>query len=198
MLSTLPRSKRGGHLRTMQLFCPVGVSENPKKKKEGNVIFAFVLTLVFFVSCDSLEDFSLLVIGLFCAQVKPFLTVNGHFRSSLFTKKRTSTTLFQRRRVVSQLLISSSLTFTKGDATPLRARLIPSGNRSSPWILVSSVHSRQIEKFFLHIRFGLQVYTVDAKKRIFTILSALAISRNVIISDVLTLVNYPGGIALFE
>ncbi len=40
------------------------------------------------------------------------------------------------------------------------------------------------KKFFLHIRFGLRVYLVDAKNRIFAIFSAPAISKNVIISDI--------------
>ncbi len=38
--------------------------------------------------------------------------------------------------------------------------------------------------FFLHIRFGLRVYIVVAKNGIFTIFSALATSKNVIISDI--------------
>ncbi len=40
------------------------------------------------------------------------------------------------------------------------------------------------KNFFLYIRFGLGVYIVDAKNGIFTIFSALAISRNVIFSDI--------------
>ncbi len=43
-----------------------------------------------------------------------------------------------------------------------------------------------IEKkiFFLHISFRLRVYIFDAKNGIFTIFSALGISKNVIISDI--------------
>ncbi len=40
------------------------------------------------------------------------------------------------------------------------------------------------KNFFLHIRFGLGVCIVDAKNRIFAIFSALAISKNVVISDI--------------
>ncbi len=40
------------------------------------------------------------------------------------------------------------------------------------------------KKFFLRIRFGLGVYIVDAKNRIFAIFSALAISKKVIIYDI--------------
>ncbi len=40
------------------------------------------------------------------------------------------------------------------------------------------------KNFFLHIRFGLRVYIVDAKNRTFAIFSAPAISKNVIISDI--------------
>ncbi len=38
--------------------------------------------------------------------------------------------------------------------------------------------------FFLHIRFGLGVYIIDAKNGIFPIFSALAMSKKVIISDI--------------
>ncbi len=40
------------------------------------------------------------------------------------------------------------------------------------------------KKCFLHIRFGLRAYIVDAKNRIFAIFSVPAISKNVIISDI--------------
>ncbi len=38
--------------------------------------------------------------------------------------------------------------------------------------------------FFLHIRFGLGVYIIDAKNGIFPIFSALAMSKKVIFSDI--------------
>ncbi len=38
--------------------------------------------------------------------------------------------------------------------------------------------------FFLHVRFGLGSYIVHAKNGIFPIFSALAVSKNVIISDI--------------
>ncbi len=54
---------------------------------------------------------------------------------------------------------------------------------------------KRLKKFFLHIRFrfGLRVYIVDDKNEIFTIFSALAMCKNVMISDISckTLIPHP-------
>ncbi len=109
---------------------------HPRRKKtevdEGKCHFCYfclLLLLEFLPFVISLEDFSLPFISLvfLCAKVKPFgwrIAISLH----LIFSRKLPLHLVMEKSCFSTLL--SSLTVTKGDATPLLTNLNPSGNRS--------------------------------------------------------------------